>query len=150
MALEKVSEKTIQLATETLTGDVRDAILGQIRALQKPYARCSQDEQHDVIDHAARVAANLAEQAVRIIASHGRNVILATLESMNVKDGIKAVVKCANQQSSLIELGDCVGKSVFIVVADKEAFTGEREPVNPEPDQKIMPLHLAKDGEGEE
>lgn len=147
MPLEKVSAETVQFASETLTGDVRDALLGQIRALQKPYARCGQSEQQDIIDHAAQVARNLVEGAVSLIAAHGRNVIHATVDSLNVKDGIKAVVKCANVQSSLVELGDAVGKTVFLVVADRDSFTGERAPVGAAPDQQVMPLHLAMDSE---
>lgn len=147
MTTEKVKTETVEFASETLTGDVRDALLAQIRTLQKPYARCSQEEQREIIDHAAKVAANLVEQAVLIIAGHGRNVIPAVLESIGVKDGIKAVIKCANVQSSLLELGDSVQKAVFIVVADKSQFTGEQSAPQPESDQKIMPLHLAKDEE---
>ena len=145
MPQEKITQETINLTSETLTGDVRDALLGQIRALQKPYARCTQDEQQEIIYHADKVAHNLVERAVEIIAAHGRNIIMATLESFSVKDGIKATVKCANVQSSLVEFGNATGKAVFIVVADKAQFTGEQEPAKPESDQQVIPLHLAKD-----
>lgn len=150
MPIEPIQKDTADIAAETLSGDVRDAILGQIRALQKPYARCSQDEQREVIEHAAKVANGLVRNAVEIIASHGRKVIHSTVEQITVKDGIKVVLKSANTEAALSELGNCIGKQVLIIISDASDFTGEKQEVKPEPDQQVIPLHVAKDNDPED
>lgn len=149
MPTKPAAQESVDLASETLTGDVRDVILSQIRTLQKPYARCSQDEQRDIIESATRAAFSLVRNAVEIIASHGHKVIHSVVEQIGVKEGIKITLKSANTESALSELGNCIGKQVFIIVADAQDFIGEKDSAKPDPDQQVIPLHLASDKEDE-
>lgn len=145
MTTHTATKEAIDLAVNTLTGDIRDTFLGHIRALQKPYARCTQDEQKEVIERATKTAENLLRNAVVLIASHGHKVIHSTVDQIGVKDGIKIVLKSANTETALSELGNCIGKQVFIIVADASEFLGEKQEAKATPDQQVIPLHLAAD-----
>jgi hypothetical protein len=74
------------------------------------------------------------------LAANGRRTIPATLESITVKDGIKAALTMSKFEERRHELIDCQGARVLIVVADPEEYEGERKPAPITPDQPEMPL----------
>lgn len=128
----------IDLAAKTLSGDIRDFLLDRVKVLGKPWAAMSEDEQSDQI-HAARDAAErLVQKACEIIASGGKKAMIGTLESITVKDGIKAVVKLSRTDEQRHNLLDTAGHTVSIAFADAEPFTSERGPAEPTPDQSDL------------
>lgn len=137
-AHEKKEAETLDLAVKTLTGDVRDFLLDRVKALGKPWAAMTEDEQADQI-HAARDAAErLVTEACKIIAAGGKKALVGQLESIAVKDGIKAVVKFSKLDEQRHSLLDAQGSTVSVVFAGAEAFRGERGPAEPDPMQGDM------------
>ena len=138
-ALERGDKKAPStIAKETLTGDLRDAALDWIRLLKKPWPQLSEDEQRDVIESITKQAIAAATKAVEVIVADGKRVIAAEVDSVTVKDGLKAVVKCLKTEDNLVFLGMAEGARVQIVAADVEPFVGEREPAEAQPDQRGM------------
>lgn len=150
MPKDVAKQEEIDLVAATLTGDVRDALLGQIRTLQKPYAKCTYDEQSDIIAHATKVATNLVERAVNLIAAEGRKAMVGQLMKIQLKDGIQCQVNFSKQDEMRHELFDAQGMAVMLVIADASAFVGEAAPAKADADQAVIPLRLAKDGEESE
>jgi gas vesicle protein len=132
---EEVSENEMDIAAETLSGDVRDAILDRIRNLQKPWQQMVEYEQRTLTSDINNVAENLVRKAVNIIGRQGRTVIQATLEKITIKDGIKAEISVSQFSEHRHQLCDSQGKAILIVVADAEEFTGERGPAEIDKDQ---------------
>lgn len=147
---------TIQVATETLTGDVRDFVLDTLKHEQnkRPWHERSEAEQRDTVHRVESMAQDLVRQAVELLAAQGRRVVKATVESITIKDGIKAVLSLSKFDAQRHALADSQGATVLLVVADPDAFAGERAPVEIKPDQPellagAMAVHSTPDGTAE-
>lgn len=132
------TQEITSFAAATLLGDMRTAILDEIRNQQKPWQQASESEQQAVIDRCTAKAEHILERATHIIASEGRQVVEGEIESVAIKDGVKAVIKIRNDKHNRDLVGDAQGQQVLIVCAGAEAFSGERSPEKPAPDQGDM------------
>lgn len=137
---EELAEEVLLLSADTLRGDVRDAILDQIKHLKKPFQQLSEMEQEMVISHADKIARNLCRQAVRLVAAEGNVQIEATIDSVQVKDGLKITMAASGLALNRHELTDHVKKRAFIVLIDDENHDGEQQPATAEPDQGRLAL----------
>lgn len=135
MSMIEMTEDEIELASETLVGDVRDFLLDRVKGIQKPWEKMSEYDQRDQIYAAESAARTLVRKSVKMIAAEGRKVITGNLEQVTVKDGIKAVITLSKADECRHELIDSCGQAVLVVVADTESFSGEREEAIPDPDQ---------------
>ena len=125
------------LAEATLTGDLRDFILDRLKHQQslRPWHERSEGEQRETV-HQVEVAVRAAvRSAIEIIAGGDQRSIKATVEQITVKDGIKATLSMSKHDENRFGLIDAQGKTVLIIVADPDDFTGERQPVAISPDQ---------------
>jgi hypothetical protein len=139
----EITEETQDLAAETLKGDVRDWYLDRVKQLQKPWQQMGEAEQRSLIYDAESAAADMVRKAVRILAAEGRKVIVAQLEQVTVKDGIKAVVTLSKHDACRHELVDAQGKDVLIVVADAGDHMGEKAAAKPDAEEPPLPLEDA-------
>lgn len=130
----------IDLASDTLTGDMRDWILDRLRHEQskQPWHQRSETDQRETVHQVEAQCRDLVSKAVDIMAAHGRRTVKATLEQITVKDGIKAVLTLSKFDPNRHNLIDAQGTTVLIVVADPETFTGERGEVAITPDQSTL------------
>jgi len=135
MAENATTEEVIDFVvnSDTLFGDLRDAILDRLKHMPKPWTVMTESEQRDMIYGVEQVARHLVHEAVQIIAASGRPAIEARLE-------IKIVIRANRHHGLREQLLDSVGKPVLIVVADEEAYMGERAPAKPEPDQQSLAI----------
>lgn len=124
-----------QFGAATLVGDVRTFMLDRMKSQPKLWRLMTQEEQSDEINATQEAAENMVRKAVELAAAKGRKMITATLESIAVKDGIKAVIKLSKMDEQRHELMDAQGHTVMLAVADAEEFMGEKEPEEPEPNQ---------------
>lgn len=138
-AAMKIEEPTLD--TETLFGDLRDAILDRLKAMPKPWTVMSENEQRDLIIGVEMATRHLINSAVTLIAANGHPTIKATLASATVKDGIKAVLQMSMHDPMRHELMDAVGKPVVVVVAEVAQFLGEKSPAKPDPQEPALPLN---------
>lgn len=124
--------------TETLMGDLRDAILDRLKAMPKPWTTLSEADQREMIQGIEMVARTLVRSAVRLVAANGRPTLEGVLSQCTVKDGIKATVILSRHDPLRESLLNAVNEQILIVVADAEAYMGEKAPANPDPDQRAM------------
>lgn len=136
---EKMNEAT-DLAAKTLTGDMRDFILDRLRHEQskQPWHQRSESDQRETVHQVEAHCRDLVSKAVDIMAGHGRRTIKASIDSITVKDGIKAVLSLSKFDPNRHNLIDAQGAVVMIVVADPDTFTGERTTVAINPDQATL------------
>lgn len=147
-------EQAIEVAAETLTGDMRDFILDRLKheGSKRPWHERSEGDQRDVVHQVEVACEEMVRKCVEIIAAQGLRTIKATLDKITIKDGIKGEVSCSKFDEARHLLCDAQGKTVLIVVADPAEFTGEREPVQIRPDQAtllgdgVMAVHSETDG----
>lgn len=135
----------IDIAADTMTGDLRDFILDRLKHEQskRPWHERNEADQRDTVHAVESAVRAAARQAVEIIAAGGLKTIKATIEQVTVKDGIKATLTMSKFDEHRHNLIDATGTTVLIVVADPEDFTGEREPVEITPDQPELMAEVA-------
>lgn len=142
---ERVAEAA-DMAAETMTGDIRDFILDRLRHEQskRPWHERSEADQRMVVYEVEAAVREHVRTAVEIMAGHGRRTIRATVESVTVKGGYKAVLTTSRSDENRHALSDAVGYAVLLVIADPEEFTGERAPAEIVPDQaNMLPADVA-------
>ncbi|MBY0355684.1 MAG: hypothetical protein K2Q12_08160 [Rickettsiales bacterium] len=138
--METTDIDNISLDSGTLFGDVRDVLLGHIKALPKPWPQMSQSEQEDAIERACSLSRDLIKRVVHIVASDGRHTIVANLDKVTIKDGIQAQVTLSKADPNRHILIDCTGQAVLIVLADATDFDGQKEEALADLDQPSLPI----------
>lgn len=135
----------VQIAADTLTGDLRSFILGRLQYEQdrRPWSERSEQSQRDTIAAVEAAVNEAVRKGVEIIASHGRQVVRAVVDTVQIKDGMKITLTAARSSRYRNAIIDAVGNTVMVVVADPDAFTGEREPVVVTPDQGDIETAIA-------
>lgn len=132
--------RAMKIARATLTGDVRDIILNDMkeRKTSLPWNLRTEDQQAELIAQVTSMSLSIVERVVEIVAAGGRRTIRANLTKITIKDGIKAEIELSKQDEQRHELFDSQGSMVMIVIADAEIYEGDRKPVTIEGPQKEM------------
>lgn len=133
------SADALLVSTDTLRGDLRDAVLDRLRAMPKPWTVMSEQEQREMIEGVERVSRHLVTQAVQLIASNGHPHMQAVLERMVAKDGLQITLKASRHDPLRHDVFDALGGPAMIVLASSEQYLGERGPAKPDPDQPPLP-----------
>lgn len=137
---ESLDDRALKIARETLTGDIRDIMLNDMkdRKTSLPWNLRNEAAQQELIDQVTRMAESIVTRTVKIVAAGGRRTIQAHLKKITVTDSIKVEIELSKMDQQRHDLIDATGASVLIVVADAEIYEGERAPVTAKPDQKPM------------
>lgn len=131
---------TDEIAAETMHGDLMAIVLDEIKALPDVWQKLGEQEQDDVIDRVKRRTESVIARCVEMLATKGFTRIAAKVDSVTVKDGIKAVLTLSQLAAARHELVDAQGQTAYIVLADTEAFGGGTEEHKAEPDQGALTL----------
>lgn len=128
----------VEMAAETMTGDLLAACVDELKIQRDVWSKLSEEEQQEAIYRLSSRITDNVRQAVEIIASGNRPTIVATVESVTVKDGIKAVLTLQKHDAHRHELVDAAGQSVLLIVAGASEFYGGTENVKPDPNQTTL------------
>jgi hypothetical protein len=133
---------------ETLSGDIRDWLLGRLRTQQRPWGGLSEAEQIDLANSADLAAREVIRKMARAMNAQKWPHTVVELGEVKIggTKGIEAKICCANIEHNRTVLGEHVGQMVQIVMANSDVFMGERAPVDIDKDQPN--LELDGDGEG--
>lgn len=138
--VDKIAERSDHLA-----GSVRDFLLHHYQRLGAPWNKLSEAEQRGLVSDALNEAHDLVRAAIETIVANTGPAIQATVDSVTVKDGIKATLTMSRHAEQRHDLVDAQGKAVFVLVMDAAAF-GKAEKVDTDPDEPEIPLEGADDG----
>lgn len=137
---EETAITAVELARETLLGDLMQLVIDELKAAPDVWQKLSEHKQDALIHRVEQRTREAVRQVVEMIASNGRTAIPATLEQVTVKDGIKGVITVSKTDPSRHDLTDAVGRAVMIVVADPSEFNGGAGAVQADKDQPELPL----------
>lgn len=129
----------VEMASDTLRGDVRDAMLSWFKATPKPWGQMSEREQRDFADTVDRAARSLVKQACQIIAANERPVIVANLVEYKEKEGVEAKLKLASTGANVAALHEACGREVLIVTSGYDEVSGEAGEAEIDADQPGIP-----------
>ncbi len=124
-----------EIASETMVGDLMQLVIDELKAAPDIWPKLGERWQRDVIVRTRQRVEDAVRQCVHIIASDHRPTIVATVESVTVKDGIKAVLTLPKSDTQRHELFDSAGRSCLIVVGGAEDYAGGADQVKVDPDQ---------------
>ncbi len=119
-----------------LLAELMAITLDELKAAQDIWQRLSQNEQDEVIERLQKRCADAAKQTVNLILSAGFARLTGTLESVAVKDGIKAVLTFSATDPERHSLTDATGGKVTVVLTDTNGF------VTPAHDHKAEAPHV--------
>ncbi len=132
---------------ETLMGDLRDVMLGRIRATQKPWEQMTEAEQNDLANGLELAAKDIIRRTVRLLNNFDWPHTAVELGEVKIggSKGIEAKITCANIEHNRTVLGEHVGDHIMVLMVDSDRFMAHRAPVDIKPDQPDLPI-----GEGDE
>jgi hypothetical protein len=140
MTEQQEHTESTDIAAETMHGDLMAIVFDEMKAMPDVWQKLGEREQQDVIDRVTARTGEAIEDCVRIIATQGFTRIKASVESVTVKDGIKAQFALSKFDPARHDLMDAQGSTVYIVLADPDAFAGGQEKIKAEPDQGALVL----------
>ena len=131
-----MEQQTIDLNTDTLSGDVRSAFMDKVRG-NSMMAMLTEAQQRAFSHEVDELARYVVRECVNLIAADGMPVIRAKCTGVNHKKGgaIEAKVELSGNDEQRHDLFDAVDSFVTIVVADHERYIGEQAPEPIDPDQ---------------
>lgn len=126
------------LASETMTGDLRDFILDRLKHEHSPlpWDMRPEMEQIETITRTEAAVRTWVHRACVMIAAGGQKAARGSMVKLLAKDGIQMQINLAASDPLRHELMDHVGNSVLVIIADVDQFSGERAPVKVTKDQK--------------
>ena len=143
------AKDTLGMTAHTIGVDLLQALVQKIKLLPDVWPKMSKAKQDDVIERLRNRVITNVQMATHLIASDGHITVVAELEQITVKDGIKAVLTMSKNDPNRHGLIDCQGKTVLIALADAEAHMGEVAAVRGEADQRAMDLGHEYDPNGD-
>lgn len=125
------------IALETLTGDLRDAILTNMRSMETPWSLLSEAKQQDKIDAAVKMAEDLVRRATELIAAKGFDHVLVKIGKMVIaeKGFVQSSIECAKSEENVVHLMARQNAHAILILGDPADYFGEREAAKPDPDQ---------------
>jgi hypothetical protein len=140
----------IDLKPKTLTGDIRDFLLLQVRSMEDPWSKLNEEQQQQKIDAIEKRAEQLVAAVVAQVSGHTFPTVNVAIGKFTCKGSeIKAELIAVTTDANLLHLKDA-GRCV-LVLADPDSFKGQRAPAKAEPNQAALSLgqeYTQGDGEG--
>lgn len=143
-------EALSDLQLDTLSGDLRDAMLMRFRDINTAWSAMSEDRQRDLAEGLEMAARDLVRKTVRLLTSYDYPRCVVDLGEIKIVGGDKARIEgkiiAANVSEYREVLGDHVNTKVLLLCVDSDTFMGERAPAAIDPDQPELPSGEADDG----
>ena len=145
----------IELSLNTLSGDVRDALLTHLRELPEVWAKLPEVKQQEKIDAVENMASDLVRRAVALVAASGFDTLPVKLLDFGVKGGtIKGKFESRALADHVLKLADHENVGAVLVLADVSDYLGQRAPAKPDPDEPTMfaeePNAVEEEGEADD
>lgn len=130
MTVDKVGEKILA------------GLVQEIRIMPDCWQKLTENKQTDVIDRLEKQVRNAVTLAVHMIASADRKTAYGKLESVAIKDKMKAVLVINQSSPCRHELLDAVEQDCLIILGGAEEYMGNiGGAVQPDPDQNPLDLN---------
>lgn len=139
----------VELAKETLAGDLRDTLLDIVKEMHSPLplGMRPEAEQRKVIERCQGLARRIVTKVSVIVATEARKPILAQLAQVQLKDEIKLTILVNKADEQRHFLMDAVGSPVLLSLANAAQFMGQRGDPHVTVDQPELDLEPKDDDE---
>lgn len=136
----KTATDTETLSAKTLKTALMQITLDELKHAQDVWPKLSEAEQDQTLERLDKRVTDATRQAIELFATSGIARVKATMESIAIKDGIKAVLSLSRFDTQRHEVVDAQGQTVYIVLANPEQFTDAPHEHKPDADQNALDL----------
>jgi hypothetical protein len=133
------ANEAVDMASDTLAGDLLGALLQEIKLLPDIWPKIGQGEQDEIIERLRKRVTDNVRMAVGLIASDQRITVVADLKKIVFGDKTEAVFVIADRDPARLDLAECRGQACLIVVTNPGAYMGGLDDVRSEPNQGNLP-----------
>lgn len=139
--VEVIDQDTVfETCEQTVVGDLMALTLDELKHAQDVWQKLSEDEQDDAIRRVEQRVKAAVTTVVRMISAQGFTRVPAKIESITIKDGMKAVLLPLAISEDKHALIDAQGQTVTIVLADVSKFVDAPHDHKAEPVQRDLAL----------
>lgn len=132
----------MQMTTDKVGEKLLAGLVQEIRIMPDCWQKLSENKQADVIERLETQVRNAVTLAVHMIASAERKTAYGKLESVAIKDKMKAVLVINQSSPCRHELLDAVEQDCLIILGGAEEHMGNiGGAVSPDPDQNPLDLN---------
>ncbi len=124
-----LNAESVAISEKFLLGDLLKVCMQEIRLMPFGWGMLPEKDQQNIIDRLTDRVTEAVRQTVKIIAADSRPHLMADVESVTFKDGIKCQLLVSKQASDRHELADATGTMVLIVLPHIEHHLGGDAPV---------------------
>lgn len=124
-----------EIAGENMVRDLMTMAINELKAANSCWAKMPEQEQEDIIERLERQVKSAVQEAVHLISSRGFVRIPATLDSLTVKDGLKAQLSLGRTEQHRHALLDAQGSVVTVVLANASEFVEKPHGIKSDPQQ---------------
>ena len=119
-ALHEISEKF-------MLGSLLKLMIGEIKLQSVPWGALPENEQQIVINRVTARCEKAIRETVQIIASKARPSVIANVESVMFKDGVKVTLTFPKSMSDRHAIADAAGDDVLLVLPQyDEVLQGDK------------------------
>jgi predicted transcriptional regulator len=136
------SDELIEISTDNMGKALMGILIQEIKALPKTWQQLSEFDQNLVIDRIRARVQTSVESAVKLIAAKGYPAVVARLESVALKDAVKATFKISreNQFEGVHQLYDSRGQLCQIIISSADDMTGGMDDIKGDKEQQELKL----------
>lgn len=135
-----IQSEPLSMEAATLSGDVRDTLLGHLRSIKVPWTMLNEDEQSDKIGAISHCAETLVRSSLAIVVKAGFPSLVVNVGSYKVDKGVEVKILAAPTVENITMLAQHGKGSAVLVLAEASDFFGERGTAKPDKDQPDLPL----------
>lgn len=143
MKPEDFGDFEASIEVETLSGDMRDAMLTHVRSMKVPWAMLNEEEQAEKIDAIQRGCQDIVRRACAAISHRGFPHVTVAVGAIKIDKGLEIKLGAAGTVDNITRLANHGKASAILVLAESADFFGERGPAKPDADQPEMPFRDA-------
>ena len=128
-----------RLAEEQMAGDMAKLLMEQIKTLPRSWSAMSENQQTDVWSTVSAGCANLASQAIEMMASRGRRIVKGVMKQVTIKDEIQLTITCQRSPEACTAMGmAAAGGEVAFLLLHTEGFLQLGSPIDIGPKQGVL------------
>jgi hypothetical protein len=135
-----IETEPFSLQAETLSGDIRDILLGHLRTIKVPWAMLNQDEQSDKIEVITNCAQDVVRRALAILIKGGFPALIVEVGAYKVDKGVEVKVQAPATVENITLLAQHGKGTAVLILAEAADYYGERSPAVPTKDQPDLPF----------
>lgn len=136
-----INHHFLHMTSETLGRSLLEGLIQEIRIMPDHWMKLSQAKQEDVIERLQKQITTAVGKAVYMIAAAERKTAYGKLESVAIKDKMKAVLVINPHSPCKHDLMDAVEQDCLLILGGAEEYLEGLDQVEGDPDQNPLDLN---------